>query len=709
MAIFQLQLKIRPAITLFCLTAFFFAALLLSLPAVEAAPSGPKMQARAGFDGYYKLNSWLPVQVNLSLSEGNAAFEGWLEASFSNFDSGTTIYRRVVQLVPPANRQAWLYLPSGSRNLQEVQVRLTNRDGAEIESQNLAIQPLDQTDLLLGVISDDNTALAGLNGLRLTQPYNKGSVLYTNNYYSNKTPAAVNGPSIRVAHLAPSDLPPEGSGWDSLGGLALTDLSSVTLGDQTLNQASLQSAAAAWLAQGRFLFAAGDSSLRRGGFLTGFLPVKSAGPPQNKAFPAELRQFLTEATAPAQLLFADTGLLPGATAQLSQDGKPLLAKKPFGLGQSWFAATEFRTLPNSSLIGLWATALRDFEPHSSYLAGLRQPTDLYLPWANQLNPNTKLSVLPDPGLIALVLVVYILLLGPVAYFGLKKLGKRELGWVIAPVLALALTAGFFLVGVVTSGEPLVLSRLSIVTLGETAQGKLAGGVTSIGTLYSSSRLDLQLNVADQAQATGLTRYRNFATQRNTNPPPDFPIIQQGPGGGFGKILLGQDDQRSFALEGPTPGEIGEGIITRLTSQGNELQGTLENRTGTDWIDLSVWKTGSLIYRIPLIKAGEKITLQKDFAIDNTSDSLAILLAGKVDNTGGPPNLSRLYGPQVYLSQKAAALATLIGTDGEVLPKDANRAYLIGWKQAAFNFPLQVQNQTASSNDLTLLFEPVVLT
>jgi hypothetical protein len=708
--------KTRRVVTHFFLAGLMAALLVLSLasPASSStlqAASGPKIQVKAGYDSFYKMNSWLPVQVNLSLPEGNPNFDGWVEASYSNFDPVSRIYRRAVQLVPPANRQVWLYLPSSGRNIVEVQVRLTNQAGTVIEKFNQPIQPLDQSELLLGVISDDSGALSGLNGQRLTQPYNRGSALYNPNYYS-RTPQVGNRPTFRVAHLAPSDLPPDSSGWDGLDGLALTDLSSVTMGDQTINQASLENAAAAWLAQGRFLLAAGDSSLRRGGFLTNFLPVKAAGPSQNKAFPTELGQFLNGAPAPAQLLIADSTPVPGAMVQLSLDGKPLLAKKPFGLGATWFTATELRTLPNSVLTGLWSTALRDFEPHMSYLSGLRQPIDIYWPWTNQLNPNTKTATLPDIGIIALVLAIYIFLLGPLAYFGLKKLGKRELGWVIVPVLALSLTAGFYIVGVATSGEPLVMSRFSVVTLGETTQGKLAGGVTSLGTLYSSNRLNVQLNVSDQAQATVLTQSRNFLNPRNPNPnlnpAGDLPVLQQGPGGGFGKVLMGQDDQRSFALQSPVPAEIGEGIIARLTAQGNELSGTIENRTGTDWSELSIWKPGSLIYQVPALRAGEKLTLTKNLAIATGTDNLIFALSGMEDPGNGAGGFTQLYNPRVYQSQKAAAIATLIGVQGEVLPKDSNRAYLIGWKQASFNFPLQLQNQAASTTDLTLLFEAIVL-
>lgn len=709
-----------PKTTGFLILGCMFACLLLTAAPVFAAPvnqpvgaaNGPQVQAKAGFDSSYRQNSWLPLQVNLSLSEGNPNFDGWLEASFSNFDEGTTIYRRAVQLVPPANRQAWLYLPTGTRNIVEVQLRLTGQDGNIINEQNLAVRPLDQTELLLGVVSDDSNALAALNGQRLTQPFNKGSIFYTSGYNGNGSRLSSNRPAIRVAHLTPSDLPPDASGWDSLDGLALTDLSSVTLTDQNLNQSSLQEAAAAWLSQGRFLFLAGDSSLRRSGFLAALLPVKAGSAPQNKPFPADLRKITTETTVPNSILVADSALLPGTTAQMTLDGKPFLATRPFGLGQSWFTATELRALPNSTLVGLWSTALKDFEPHSSYLAGLRQPSDLYRPWANQLNPNTRIANLPDVALIGIILAIYVFVLGPASYFGLKRLGKREWGWVVAPVVALTLTAGFYIAGVVTSGEPLVLSRLSIITLGQNAQGNLVGGTTSVGTIYSSNRLDdLQLNVNDQAEATPLPHYRNSnLTSRSANLAPDFATIQQGPGGGFGKVLMGQDDQRSFAFESSSNKTLTGGIVAQLApaGQGGGLSGTLENRTGTDWFDVSVWIPDGTIYRVPLIRAGEKITLNEGMSIGNKFDNLAPALAG-IEQPINPYSSVQNTDPQIYQNHKAAVLTTLIGNNGDVLPGGANRVYLVAWQRASTNFPLQLGNHSASSNDLTLLFEPLVLT
>jgi hypothetical protein len=696
------------------------ATFLLAAPTAQAAPTnevvsaakGPQVQAKAGFDGSYRLNSWLPLQIDLSLADGNPNFEGWVEASFSNFDDGSTIYRRAVQLVPPANRQAWLYLPTGTRNIGEVQLRLTAKDGTVVNERNLAVRPLDQTELLIGVVSDDNNALAVLSGRRLTQPFNKGSIFYNPGYNGSSARPNTSVPAIRVAHLTPTDLPPDPSGWDSLDGLVLSDLSSITLNDQNLNQDSLKDAAAAWLAQGRFLLLAGDSSLRRGGFLDAFLPVKAGGSPQNKPFPADLRKLTTEATAPASLLVADSTLLPGATAALTLDNKPFLASKAFGLGVSWFSATDLRVLPSSTLVGLMSLSLKDFEPHTAYLAGLRQPSDLYRPWTNQLNPNTKIATLPDVAVIAFILVIYVFVLGPVCYFVLKRMDKREWGWVAAPVVALTLTAGFYIAGLVTSGEPLVLSRLSIITLGQDAQGHLVGGTSSVGTLYSSKRIDdLQLNVSDQAESTPLSRYRtNNLTARggNVNLAPDFATIQQGPGGGYGNVLMGQDDQRSFAFESSSSATLSGGIVAQLaTGAGNDLTGTIENQTGQDWVDISVWKAEGTIYQLPLLKAGEKITLDKGMAIVKF-DNLASALAGIDYTVTNPYSSIQNTDPQVYQNHKAAAVASLLGNDGEALPKDPNRVYIVAWQRASNNFPLQLGNHAASGNDLTLLFEPLVL-
>lgn len=680
----------------------------------EVAAVPPKMQVRAGFEGYYKQVSWLPVQVSLNLPEGNPNFDGWVEASFTNFAENTPRYRRSVQLVPPANRTFWVYLPTDNRSLQEIQVRLTNQVGTELDSQNIGIRALSQNELLMGVISDDSSALSYLNGQQLTQPYNRGSALLGSPRYSrtpnNSSFSSSNKPTIRVARISPADLPTEASGWDSLDGLVLSDMSNFNLGDQTLNQDSLTQAAASWLAQGRLLWVAGDSGLRKSGFLADLLPVKVAGPPQNGSFPPELAVLAKTSSPAGNFLVADSSLVPGGSAPVTQNGKPLLAKRDFGLGTSWFIATELKSFTATNGLPIWRYALSDYEPRLAYSDSFRQPSDSYRRWFNEVNPNVKVATLPDTGVIALFLLGYVVLIGPVIYLGLRQSGRRELGWLIAPAIAIIISLSIYFIGMFTAGDPLVISRLSVITTGETASGKMAGGSVGVATIYSNNRVDFRLNTDDQTVSYPFNRNRNNNTFRNSQPDtPDEELlsVQQGPGGGYGKLLMGLTDQRSFMTENSSKTGVGEGIIIQLKANGDELEGTLENRTGLDWVDLGIWKPNGKAYNIPLLKAGEKITLGSNNLL-RQSNGLVRTLTGidtlSFNNFGANPNQNR----ESYQEQKAAVLSTLLGMDGEALPKNSNRVYLVAWRQTTDNFPLKIENTSATTSDLTLLFQPVTL-
>ncbi len=675
---------------------------------VQAASpqANPKMQVRAGFDGYYKQLSWLPIQINLSLPENNPNFEGWLEASFANFDEDSPRYRRSIKLSAPANRTVWLYLPTDNRTIQDVQVRLTTMEGREIENQNQSLRTLNQNEFLLGVISDDGNALSYLNGQQYTLPYNRSNALLTTPRYNTRTGVTPVKPSIRVAHLSAADLPTEGTGWDSLDGLALSDLSTINLSDQLIAQDTMAQAASFWLGQGRLLFVAGDSGLRRGGFLSDLLPVKPSGPPQNIAVPQELTKTLLAFSQSGNLLVAESVALPGTEVAINQNGRPLLAKRAFGLGTSWFAAFDLRTLNSRNGQEVMRYALSDYEPRLSYLTGYRQPADNYRRWANEVSPNGKVSKLPETFIIAIFFGIYIIVIGPGIYFGLRALRKRELGWVVAPAIALVVSLTIYLIGTFTSGDPLTMSRLSVITLGENASGRMSGGTVGLTTIYSNKRTEFRLNGDEQALSLPLSNnirpsFRSSTTPINND---DLAlVIQQGAGGGYGQILMGLSDQRSFASEQNDKAGAGEGIMVRAkVVNNNELEGTIENRSGYDWTDLAVWKPGGLVYNIPLIKNGEKLNLSK---VNTVRQNNTDLIKSLIGDTSAFRPADDVDG---FLEQKATVLSTLLGNSGDALPKGGNRLYLIAWRQSTTNFPLKIENSTATSNDLTLLFEPISL-
>ncbi len=707
------------------LTGLAFSFIGLAPVKVEAANNPPKIQVKAGFDSLYKKNSWLPLQVNLSLPEGNPNFTGYLEASWTNFASDSLRYRHYIELIPPVNRKVWLYLPSDNRGLTQVQFRLTASSGAVVESRDINLEALDQNSLLLGVLSDDPGALNYLSGERPSLPFNRGSVVfsdYTSLYggrNSGNTTRISNQPAVRLAHLSPGDLPPEMAGWDSLDGLALTDLTVSQPGDRSLNQDNLTRAAAGWLAQGRLLVVAGESGLRRSAFLSGLLPVSAVNTaPQNVPFPAELRVFVTTDTVPEKVLLPESTPVDGATVDIRQANLPLLASRPFGLGMAWFLAPEMRSLPANTDLQIWRLMMQAYQPHFGYAETHRLAQDNYFDrWIYQVNPNLKLATLPNTGLVAGILLAYLAVVGPLGYFILKKLRKVEVVWLMVPVLAILMCAGLFLAGKFTSDEAMVFSRLSIVVAGETNTGKFSGGSHELATLYSSTQARFRLNTAEQSLSIPLevTRVdpRNINFGANSvdpvTPENQFLNVEQGPTAGYGQVRLGLSEQHSFEVEQNSAAGIGEGIVAKVKASGLQLSGTLENRTGSDWQDLSIWRTGGLVYNIPKLQAGTSIGLDAS-QVAQPFNQLIYRLAG-VDRRGlnGNTRSSQASSPgQNYPSQRVAVLATLLGRDGEALPPTADRLYLIAWKQSTTDFGLRVENQPVKANDLTLLFEPLVL-
>jgi hypothetical protein len=97
-----------------------------------------------------------------------------------------------------------------------------------------------------------------------------------------------------------------------------------------------------------------------------------------------------------------------------------------------------------------------------------------------LNTLPALEV-PPAELLLVVIVGYILLIGPVSYLVLRRLDRRELAWVTAPILVLLFTACSYGIGVSLKGSQVIVNQLSVVlssTSGTAATVQTYAGVFS---------------------------------------------------------------------------------------------------------------------------------------------------------------------------------------------------------------------------------------
>jgi hypothetical protein len=99
--------------------------------------------------------------------------------------------------------------------------------------------------------------------------------------------------------------------------------------------------------------------------------------------------------------------------------------------------------------------------------------------------------LPPIGGLILLLGAYILLIGPINYFVLRRLDRREWAWLTMPVLIAAFAVGAYGIGAALRGSELIVNEVAIV---RGAPGAVDGTAQVYVGIFSPSRGTYQLRV-----------------------------------------------------------------------------------------------------------------------------------------------------------------------------------------------------------------------
>jgi|GEM_PF-2991414 len=681
-----------------------------------------KMEVKAGLDSYYKENQWLPLQITLSNDNSNSPpISGRIEASFSNFSNDTQVYHRDIELIPPYRKTVWLYL-NGPRVIRNVQVRLVTNDSTVLQSVQKDITSLDASSFLLGVISDDSSALNYLNGLQLVQPFKSYSA-FLYGYNGNVNQALSSNTRTTIARLSPSDIPPQSAGLSALDGLIISDLTTTNL-SAGLDQTTLRNTVGGWLATGKALIVAGDSGLRKVGSLAPLLPVTGGGSPKNSNSLPAFAEFI-KATVPnvtqdlsgqQSLTVADAKLEPAGggriVAPISGNGPLMLATQAYGLGTSWFIGAELRDLRGwAGAEVFWKALFKNYQPRFDYATNARK-TQTGNDWGYRLTPNPEVRERIEPWGLMIFLGIYILFIGPIGYIILKRTDRRELAWIIIPAFSVIFTIGAYLISNGGLNEDLLISRTQVITLAQGNDGQLNGTATGLATIYSNKRNEFDLNVNENTlfnPSFGDNYYPNSSLGR---------VAKQGPGAGYRGLFLGLQQNHSYSFENDSVNPAGEGIIADVRLVNGKLSGTLENKSGKDWTDVIVFVPSATTQKVGTLKAGEKKNIPDIAAVPgiNLVETLTNSTSAQLTGSGNYRNGNNNYplGVMMYRNEngklvpdpdyrRALVLESFFGMSGEGLAVDNNRFYLVGWNSKA-ELPFAVPNKNIGTYDLSLLFQ-----
>ena len=547
---------------------------------VGAAGTGPTMAARALLQGHVRQGSWFAIAVDLE----NAGPTVTGELRVAGGADSKTRFGTPVELATGSRKTYLLYAQPPTFG-GKMKVQLVNGDQVIAEA-TVATAIHDQSQLVVGVVSENPARIVSELKLLPSQ--------------SGAAPA--------IVPLTPADLPERIQAWSALDRIVWQDVDASTLTPAQL--ACLRG----WLAGGGRLVivggTAGADSLA--GFPDALLPYRPDA--VLDIDPAVLRPILGGVPDKSATLTAYAGA-PGTGRVLATSGDRVIA-------------ADLR-------IGNGSVTLLGFDPTTRWIAdGDTWDTPLWrrlLPArvANStslVDDSTIVSAvmnlpslaLPPIGGIMVLLLGYILLVGPVNYLVLRRLDRREWAWVTVPALIVVFTAGSFGIGGLLRGSDVIIHEVGIV---RGAPGATDATIQSYLGIFSPSRATYQVKVAGDALLSPPMNGDVFGNGTSTA----LDVLQGDPSRvrdldvGFGSIRTIRADASA----------TGPDVTATLTVVDGHLNGSVTNRSA-----------GTL--EATAIVVGSSATSLGDIAPGATVN---VNLALTGSNPNGVSLSERIFGPQ----------------------------------------------------------------
>jgi hypothetical protein len=413
---------------------------------------------------------------------------------------------------------------------------------------------------LIGLLTDDERGISGLDGYKVAAAGNS----------QNGQPLA--DARVELARIDPAQFPAETRLLGVFDAILLYRYQTERL------TAEQRQALAAWTAAGGTLLVAGGpewkSTLEP--LPAGLLPVQVTGVGQADlgALGALAPGKGVPGPAPVSLATPKRGKVVAASG-----GVPLAVVSTYGAGRVIYLAADPGLAPLATWDGI-----------GPLLAGLLEVKP-ELPWKDaawqlqQMNsPLQQMGALEIPplGVLFGLLLLYVLIVGPLSYWLLKRRDRRELLWLSVPLLSFLFVGGAWL----GSGGRRNGTMGSLITVTELFPGTGSGRLSTYVGLYSPTETRLNVPLPAESLVRPLNEYDSAWRQ--------------------GQISL--SDQPSISFDTVTTYSLSSFVLTKDVKlpeglvlvdakvEGSTLTGRLENR-----LDQSV-------ERVILMRGGGKAEL-----------------------------------------------------------------------------------------------------
>ncbi len=564
----------------------FLLILIFSLSTIVQGQSGESsidFQVEPAFEGNFKYGEWLPLWV--TIENQGAAVEGTVQATM-NTSGGAVSFASQTSLPTGSRKQFPLYILPNNYS-REIVVQLLSSEEEVLAESTITVAPNQNNYFLVGIIAPERGPISLLTTLQ-------------NENSSRK---------VIMFGLDIEEIPEFSVALDSLDVLVLNDTDTSQLSPQQ------NTAIQEWVQNGGQLIIGGGPGAEKtiSGLSSTLAPLSINNVMEIDSL--ESLESYTESTPIRVLgpfLVNDASYQEGSSV-LQQEETTLIQKWPLGNGQIFFVSLDLAGSPFDA----WAGTVSFWENifSSSPMYPMWYPADMslrQLRMNNMYYPLTNQPSLDLPSIrgIGILLLIYIILVGPVNYLILRGVKKLHLAWVTIPILTVLFTGGAFGTAFLMRGNDILVNSISLIDLYPDGSASLDSYVGVFSP--SQETYTLEIEGSPFLSLSNGNYYDPWLSSSAAPTSAQTRMIQGHPSKVTG-LSVDQWSMQSFGIESITT-QLGK-IESNLILDQNKLTGTIINNLSTSVNDV-VLVVGSSVNAIGDIEPGETVDIDIDIQQSN---------------------------------------------------------------------------------------------
>lgn len=343
-------------------------------------------------------------------------------------------------------------------------------------------------------------------------------------------------------------------------------------------------------------------------------------------------------------------ILEDSKSLLQQNGKPYIQKKEAGLGSICLFQFDLSLEQD-----LWKTVgekISELIQKSMSKTKQQQLKNDYQSNTGAYSASTSLSVTdskskPKVENYAIVLFIYLFIIGPPSYLIMKRLDKRNFIWIFVPTCAVVFTVIIYFMGSNTRLKEPIMSYMSIIK----ADGSSAQEEAYFQVMTPSNRpYEIDMSADYSVSAASLDSW--YTSDDNL---PDY-SVEINYGSEQNRLIMKNVSAfKSSRFKATAPKKINGFVTSKINFDDFKYKGTITNESEYDLKDAVAILEGE-IYKIGDFKAGETKKLEECKSYKYRTNNvygmeLASKLMGKEPyNTDDANYKRRFYTLEYYLAE-----------------------------------------------------------